>query len=111
MRPLDVLPFLPSLLTCAILFHSQFGGANCLNSFNNSSPLASPINEFSLKYFRAVQNLSENVFYSPLSISMMYSMLLRGAGGLTAQQIINTFEYNLNFTGEQDIHDAFKEVR
>lgn len=80
------------------------------NSFNSTSPLALPINQFSLKFYRSVSNLSENVFFSPLSISMMYSMLLRGSSGLTAQQIINAFEYQLNFKTSDDVHDAFKEV-
>ncbi|XP_074602632.1 iripin-8-like [Brevipalpus obovatus] len=93
-----------------LIFANQLITVDCLNSFNHSSPLAHPINQFSLKYLRSVQNLSDNVFFSPLSISMMYSMLLRGAGGLTAQQIISTFEYDLNFTGQQDIHEAFKEL-
>ncbi|XP_015789686.1 serpin B9 [Tetranychus urticae] len=99
---------LPLTLIYLICFLVQFGLTQ--NSFNSTSSLALPINQFSLSFYRSVHNLSENVFFSPLSISMMYSMLLRGASGLTAQQIINTFQYPLSFKTSDEIHAAFKEL-
>jgi serine protease inhibitor len=59
-------------------------------------------NAFTLKLFKTALtgNINNNLFLSPLSVSMAMSMVSNGANGKTLQEIRNTMNFN-NFTESQ----------
>lgn len=78
------------------------------------SPLNRTINDFGLKFLQQLIKNDENqcnIFYSPFSVSLMFTMLLHGTDGRTKQQILNTFGYltNLNLD-TKEIHQSFQDV-
>lgn len=79
------------------------------------SPLNRPINEFGLKFLQQLAKNDENqcnIFISPFSIMLIFTMLLHGTNGQTNQQILNTFGY-LKDQGLSDeiIHQSFQDVK
>ncbi|HEM49309.1 MAG TPA: serpin family protein [Caldithrix sp.] len=65
---------------------------------------------FGLKLFQSVNELdsSDNIFISPLSVSMALGMTLNGANGQTYEDMKNTLE--LNGLSEQQINEAYKSL-
>ncbi|HEM49310.1 MAG TPA: serpin family protein [Caldithrix sp.] len=63
---------------------------------------------FGLKLFQAINQVdtSENIFISPLSVSMALGMTLNGANGQNYEDMKNTLE--LNVLSEQQINEAYK---
>ncbi len=66
--------------------------------------LAAGNNAFALDLYRAVQNESENVFFSPYSISLALAMTYAGANGETERQMAETLHFTLP---EDRLHPAF----
>ncbi len=48
---------------------------------------------FCFDFYRAVSSSEENILFSPLSVSMVFSMVHAGTAGNTAQQIARTFGF------------------
>ena len=65
---------------------------------------------FGLKLFQAINesDSSDNIFVSPLSVSLALGMSLNGASGQTYDDMKNTLE--LNGLTEQDINEAYKSL-
>ena len=63
---------------------------------------------FGLKLFQSVNGVdtSNNIFISPLSVSLALGMTLNGANGQTYEDMKNTLE--LNGLSEQQINEAYK---
>lgn len=66
--------------------------------------LASGNNAFALELYQAVKGESENVFFSPYSISLALAMTYAGANGETERQMAETLHFNLP---EDRLHPAF----
>lgn len=72
-------------------------------------------NNFTFKIFSEIENeySDENIFFSPLSMTMALSMAMNGADGETKQQIKDVIDFG-NFTDEEinaafkSLHDAFE---
>ncbi|XP_040268819.1 alpha-1-antitrypsin-like [Bufo bufo] len=64
---------------------------------------------FSFDLFRqvALDHPSENIVFSPVSISMAFSFLSIGAKAQTRSQIINGLRLNASEISEQEIHECF----
>ncbi|XP_055448731.1 kallistatin [Psammomys obesus] len=63
---------------------------------------------FGLYHMIASQNSGENVFFSPLSISISLAMLSTGAGGDTQTQILEGLRFNLSALSVPEIHGGFR---
>lgn len=66
--------------------------------------LAAGNNAFALELYQAVKGESENVFFSPYSISLALAMTYAGANGETERQMAETLHFNLP---EDRLHPAF----
>nr|AEJ35092.1 hylaserpin S1 [Hyla simplex] len=53
---------------------------------------------------------NDNIFYSPLSISMAFSLLSLGANAKTLTQIREGFGFNTSLVSEETIHEGFKQL-
>ncbi|XP_056402785.1 uncharacterized protein LOC130295746 [Hyla sarda] len=53
---------------------------------------------------------NDNIFYSPLSISMAFSLLSLGANANTLSQIREGFGFNTPLVSEETIHKGFKQL-
>ncbi|KAL8169002.1 UNVERIFIED_CONTAM: hypothetical protein K2H54_031171 [Gekko kuhli] len=67
-------------------------------------------NDFALRLYKLIASdpASQNVFFSPLSISTAVSLLALGAKAETHRQIFNGIGFNLSDTEDSEIHGAFK---
>ena len=65
---------------------------------------------FGLKLFQSINesDTSDNIFVSPLSVSMALGMTLNGANGQTYEDMKRTLE--LNGLTEKEINEAFKSL-
>lgn len=75
----------------------------------NPSILSIPLSKFSFNLMNQLSESSdgkENIFLSPLSISMAFSMLLLGSRGPTEEIILKTLKLEQN----PDVHQTFQEV-
>ena len=65
---------------------------------------------FGLKLFQAINesDSSDNIFVSPLSVSLALGMTLNGASGQTYEDMKNTLE--LNGLSEKEINEAYKSL-
>ncbi|CAO2587242.1 Plasma serine protease inhibitor [Lemmus lemmus] len=63
---------------------------------------------FRLYHLVASQNSEENIFFSPLSISIALAMLSTGAGGNTQTQILEGLGFNLTELSQPEIHEGFR---
>jgi len=65
------------------------------------------VNEFSFNFWKVVQNSNENVFFSPLSISIPFAILYSGANGKSQREIASA----LCFKGQSCLmEELFKKV-
>ncbi|CAO2587247.1 Serine protease inhibitor A3F [Lemmus lemmus] len=65
---------------------------------------------FRLYHLVASQNSEENIFFSPLSISIALAMLSTGAGGNTQTQILEGLGFNLTESQEAELHKGFQHL-
>uniref|UniRef100_A0A8D2AIX1 Serpin family A member 5 n=1 Tax=Sciurus vulgaris TaxID=55149 RepID=A0A8D2AIX1_SCIVU len=68
--------------------------------------------DFTFDLYRAlVANSSgQNVFFSPLSISMSLAMLSLGAGSNTKEQILKGLGHSLQSSSEEELHKGFQKL-
>jgi len=64
-------------------------------------------NKFSIDIFQAIKTPEENLFFSPLSIYMLLSMVFAGAHGLTETQIKSVLHITLD---QNRYHSTFKKL-
>ncbi|NP_001080271.1 serpin peptidase inhibitor, clade A (alpha-1 antiproteinase, antitrypsin), member 1 S homeolog precursor [Xenopus laevis] len=68
--------------------------------------------QFAFEFYRqvAADHPSENIFFSPVSISTAFSMLSLGAKGQTLNQIIEGLGFNTTEISEEEIHNGFQHL-
>ncbi|XP_052042627.1 kallistatin [Apodemus sylvaticus] len=66
---------------------------------------------FRLYHLIASQNAEQNIFFSPLSISVSLAMLSLGAVGNTQTQILEGLGFNLTKLSPLEIHEGFRSVQ
>uniref|UniRef100_A0A8C5QRQ6 Serpin domain-containing protein n=1 Tax=Leptobrachium leishanense TaxID=445787 RepID=A0A8C5QRQ6_9ANUR len=54
---------------------------------------------------------TENIFFSPLSVSTAFAMLSEGAKGQTHDQILEGLGFNVSKTPEDEIHAGFQDLQ
>jgi len=107
-----------SLLLCNSFFSSssfEFSFSTQEEMASSSSSLAGPSAEFALSLYdilKAETPATENIFFSPISISTVLSMTLLGASGKTAAELLRGLKYPHDFTHSQfgELITAFKAV-
>ncbi|XP_068111078.1 alpha-1-antiproteinase 2-like [Hyperolius riggenbachi] len=52
---------------------------------------------------------NDNIFFSPVSISMLFSMISAGAKGQTQTEILEGLGFNTSSVSEEDIHRGFQQ--
>src|SRR5882724_11167316 len=75
-----------------------------------SIPLSESEMTFGLNLLKLLSDDKNNVFYSPLSISMAFGMLYSGAKGKTAQELRDVLGYSSQNLMDQQIKDQFKKL-
>ncbi|XP_053553483.1 alpha-1-antitrypsin [Bombina bombina] len=82
------------------------------NESTESHKIAQSNYEFAYKLFRqvAADHPSENIFFSPVSISTAFAMLSLGARSQTHHQIIEGLNFNISEISEQEIHAGFQNL-
>ena len=55
--------------------------------------IAESVNEFAFDFYRNVSDTDENVFFSPVSVYVAFSVLYEGARGDTAEQMLGVFGF------------------
>ncbi|XP_015267757.1 PREDICTED: serpin A3-6-like [Gekko japonicus] len=68
------------------------------------------IKDFAFRLYNHVASdpASKNIFFSPLSISIAFSMLALGAKSETQSQVYKGLAFNLSETEEEEIHRGFQ---
>ncbi|KAG9468465.1 alpha-1-antitrypsin-like protein GS55-MS [Eleutherodactylus coqui] len=65
---------------------------------------------YKLYYHLATAYANKNFFFSPLSISVAFSLLSLGAKSKTLSQIREAFGFNTSLISEEDIHKGFQQL-
>uniref|UniRef100_A0A8C5QUK4 Serpin domain-containing protein n=1 Tax=Leptobrachium leishanense TaxID=445787 RepID=A0A8C5QUK4_9ANUR len=75
--------------------------------------IARPNAYFAFKLFKqlAAAHPTENIFFSPLSVSTAFAMLSEGAKGQTHDQILEGLGFNVSKTPEDEIHAGFQDLQ
>ncbi|KAF1562236.1 UNVERIFIED_CONTAM: Alpha-1-antiproteinase 2, partial [Eudyptes pachyrhynchus] len=65
--------------------------------------------DFAFSFYKLVTSeaTDQNIFFSPVSISVSFAMLALGAKSATLTQILEGLAFNLKKTQEQEIHEGF----
>ena len=67
-------------------------------------PIADANNQFAIEFYkRAADDNDDNIFFSPISIHVAFSVLYEGAKENTAQQIQDVFEFELDETTRHEL--------
>lgn len=68
--------------------------------------------EFAFKFYKQIRDElgDENIFFSPLSISTVFTMLTLGARSNTLRELYKGLAFNLTEIEEQEIHEGFQRV-
>lgn len=76
-----------------------------------ASSVVEATNNFTFSIFQQIEaeNPTENIFFSPLSMSTALSMAMNGANGETKQQIKDVIDFG-DYTDEE-INEAFKNLQ
>lgn len=77
------------------------------SSGSEISELVSGNSEFAWNLYRAIESESDNLFYSPFSISIALAMTYAGARGETETQMADTLEFKLS---QERLHPAFNKL-
>ena len=75
-----------------LLYGAMYSGTQDKHSEIPDS-MALTNNDFAIDFYRQVSDEDRNVFVSPASMYMAFSMLYEGAGGKTASQMLDVFEF------------------
>ncbi|XP_074595092.1 serpin A3-8-like [Brevipalpus obovatus] len=75
------------------------------------SPLSSSVDKFTLDFLKGQAKLGseKNVLFSPLSIQVIYSLLMRGARGDTRNDIFNGLRFN-SFNSHDDVYPGIEKM-
>ena len=65
-----------------------------VNLTRGNMPVSSAINSFAVDLYSQLKSNSENLFFSPYSISSVFSMVYAGARGNTQRQMADTFYFD-----------------
>ncbi len=80
------------VVATVLLYGAMYSGAQDNHSeIPDSTALAN--NDFAIDFYRQVSDEDGNVFFSPASMYMAFSMLYEGAGGKTASQMLDIFRF------------------
>jgi serpin B len=60
---------------------------------SNYTNIAATSNKFAIDFYRQISDTPENIFFSPVSMYLAFSILYEGAGENTAQQIQDVFGF------------------
>ncbi|XP_010197123.2 alpha-1-antitrypsin [Colius striatus] len=65
--------------------------------------------DFAFSFYKLItsETTDQNIFFSPISISVSFAMLALGAKSETLMQILEGLAFNLKKTQEQEIHEGF----
>ncbi|NXA59381.1 A1AT protein, partial [Mohoua ochrocephala] len=68
--------------------------------------------EFAFKFYKQIRDElgDRNIFFSPLSISTVFTMLSLGARSNTLRELYKGLAFNLTEMREQEIHEGFQRV-
>lgn len=110
---------LPFILVVFLFIFSSCGNNSTVEPDNNepfpitkaASSVVEATNNFTFDIFQEIEakNASENIFFSPLSMSIALSMAMNGANGETKQQIKEVIDFG-DYT-DQEINEAFKSLQ
>ena len=79
-------------VAAVLLYGAMYSGTQDDHSeIPDSTALAN--NDFAIDFYRQVSDEDGNVFFSPASMYMAFSMLYEGAGGKTASQMLDIFRF------------------
>ena len=82
---------------------------------NFKSELQVALNDFSLNFLKCYHKAGDkhkNLFYSPISLANVFSLLLSGADGRTKKELTDLLGYgNLMNDEKNNLEVAFKKVR
>ncbi|KAI5613044.1 hypothetical protein C0J50_11404, partial [Silurus asotus] len=69
-------------------------------------------NDFAFRLYKSIVSVaqSENVFFSPLSVSMALSALSLGAGGETHEQLLSGLGFSDTVMTSEELHDAYLDL-
>ncbi|KAK3538417.1 hypothetical protein QTP86_001772 [Hemibagrus guttatus] len=69
-------------------------------------------NDFAFRLYKSIASgaQSQNVFFSPLSVSMALAALSLGAGGETHQQLLSGLGFNSSIFTSEEMHQAFLDL-
>ncbi|XP_026787170.3 plasma serine protease inhibitor-like [Pangasianodon hypophthalmus] len=69
-------------------------------------------NEFAFRLYKSIVSVaqSQNVFFSPLSVSMALAAVSLGAGGETHQQLLSGLGFNSSVFTSEEMHQAFLDL-
>lgn len=56
-------------------------------------------NEFGFKFYNQISNNNDNLFFSPISIDVIFAIIFEGARGDTREQMLEMFDFNPNSIG------------
>ena len=83
------------VVAAVLLYGAMYSGMQGSHSdIPDSMALAN--NDFAIDFYRQVSDEDGNVFFSPASMYMAFSMLYEGAGGKTASQMLDVFGFEPN---------------
>ncbi|XP_072284265.1 alpha-1-antitrypsin-like protein CM55-MS [Pyxicephalus adspersus] len=113
-----VFVFLSQALLCAVAFghkSEEHHDKNADDHVKETSPLQKivPGNiKFAYSFYThlAGKYPKDNIFFSPLSVSLLFSMLSVGAKGQTQAQIYETLGFNMSSISEEDINKGFQQL-
>jgi len=77
------------------------------NPAGDSSELVTANTEFAVDLYHKIQSGEDNLFFSPLSISLALAMTYAGAEGNTARQMADVMHYTLP---QEALHPAFNQL-
>jgi serpin B len=85
-------------LTLSLLFCScsPSNTQSTVHSTESGETIQNENNQFAFDFLKQLKNRSENLCFSPYSISTAFSMTAIGAKGITANQMWSTLHYNPN---------------
>ncbi|UCH11384.1 MAG: serpin family protein [Fidelibacterota bacterium] len=113
------LPIIPSLTVCLLLMVWHCSGPSEPNSISSVLPrdltpteaqLVESTDKFGLKFFQEIveQQKDENIFISPLSVSMALGMTANGAAGTTLEAMRGALE--LSHLTEEESNKAYQSL-
>lgn len=72
-----------------------------------------PVDEFTVNFLRKVSETKEdeNILVSPIGILIIYTMLLEGARGATADQFVSVFHLEPSLNDVEKIREELKKVK